>query len=163
MSYPGRPDETWRTRVTVSFQITSATWRSSSTSTRLPCGPFVRGVGRFAFVERLAIVCGPITPSRPMPAHFWNAIAALNVAASLTPSAFAFSMKPSSTSLRSVSSRLGFAAGFFFAFGAGGPPFGLPSIFAVTGFARSTPGWSVCRTLPFTRTITDFTPGRPLR
>ena len=144
--------------MTVPFQITSATWRSSSISTRLPSWPFERGVGCFAFASA-ASVCGPIVPSRSMPAHFWNAIVALNVAVSLTPSASALSMNASSTSLRSVWSRLGFAAGFFFAaLGAGGPPFGLPSIAAVTGFARSTPGWSVCRTFPFTSTRTDFTP-----
>ena len=70
-SKPGFPLETSSTRVTVLPSITSASWRSSSTSTRRPA-PDLIGVGRDACASA-AFVAGPATPSRPSRCHFWNA------------------------------------------------------------------------------------------
>src|SRR6478609_7213102 len=64
----GLPVETGITRTTLLSTIASATWRSSSTSARLP-GARAIGSGR-AVVLRRARVIGPSTPSGVRPTHF---------------------------------------------------------------------------------------------
>ena len=72
----------------------------------LPRATRVIGVGRVAVWSR-ARVCGPSTPSRERPSHFWNASTAVCVCGPSRPSASAGSRYPSDTRRRWAARRPG--------------------------------------------------------